>query len=89
MAYKYANLSDFSYQPVARQYQTFNFETSSFSLYPISYSTTDLTEGQNQDNNEPTADPEKGPDADAPVAEPGASPDEGAAAETTGKYLNL
>lgn len=89
MAYKYASLSDFSYQPVTRQYQTFNYETSSFSLYPITYSTTDLTEGQNQDNNEPTAEPEKGPDAEAAVAEPGASPDEGAAAETTGEYFTV
>ena len=90
MAYKYAQLSDFAYQPVSRQYQTFNYETSSFSFYPVTYSSTDLTEGQNQDNNEPAADADKAPDSEeAPVAEPSASPDDAPAAEPTGKYMHL
>lgn len=90
MAYKYAELPNYTYQPVTRQYQTFNFETSSYSFYPITYSQTDLTEGQNQDNNEPAADPEKAPDSEeAPVAEPSASPDDAPAAESTSKCLSL
>lgn len=90
MSYKYASLPEYTYQPVSRQYQTFNYETSSFSLYPITYSSTDLTEGQNQDNNEPAADPEKGPDPEeAPVEESSAPADDAPAAEPTGKYMLL
>jgi len=90
MPYKYASIPEFSYQPVARQYQTYNYETSTFSLYPITYSSTDLTEGQNQDNNQPTTEPEKGPDPEeAPVAEPSASPDDDTATEPTGEQIFL
>jgi hypothetical protein len=90
MSYKYAAIPEFTYQPVTRQYQTYNYETSSFSLYPITYSSTDLTEGQNQDNNEPTTETEKGLDPEeAPVAEPSASPDDATATEPTGEYIFL
>jgi hypothetical protein len=86
MPFKYADVPQYSYQNVQRQYQTFDFESKSFQFYPVTYSTTDLTEGQNQDNNEPAADPEKDPASEEPpAAEP--SGDDSPAPESTGKYL--
>lgn len=83
MVYKYADIPQYSYQNVQRQYQTYDFETQSFKFYPITYSATDLTDGQNQDNKEPT-DPEKDPASDeTPAAEP--SSDDSPAAEPAGK----
>ena len=88
MAFKYAEIPPFSYASVERQYTTFDYETNSFHFYPVTYSTTDLTEGQNQDNKEPTSDePEKDPASEDPPAEP--SGDDNPAAEPTGKYRFL
>lgn len=88
MSYKYADLPEFSYASVQRQYSTFDYETKSFQFYPVTYSTTDLTEGQNQDNKEPTTEPEKDPASeDPPAAEP--SGDDSPPAEPTGKYMVL
>lgn len=84
MVYKYADIPQFSYQNVQSQYQTYDYETQTFKFYPITYSATDLTEGQNQDNKEPTTDPEKDPASDeTPAAEP--SSDDSPAAEPAGK----
>jgi hypothetical protein len=88
MPYQYASVPRFTYQSVERKYQTFDFGTSEFKYYPVTYSSTDLTEGQNQDNKEPSAEPEKAaaPDEATP-AEPNSSPDEAPAPEAAGKYL--
>lgn len=83
MTYKYAEFPQYSYASVQRQYSAFDYETNSFHFYPVTYSTTDLTEGQNQDNKEPTTEPEKDPASeDPPTAEP--SGDDSPAAEPTG-----
>lgn len=88
MSYKYADLPQYSYESVQRQYSTFDYETKTFQFYPVTYSTTDLTEGQNQDNKEPTAEPEKDPASEEPpAAEP--SGDDSPPAEPTGKYMFL
>ena len=87
MCYKYAEIPQFSYASFQRQYSAFDYETKSFQFYPVTYSTTDLTEGQNQDNKEPTADePEKDPTSeDPPAAEP--SGNDSPPAEPTGKCM--
>jgi hypothetical protein len=89
MTFPYASVPQFTYQSVQRNYQTFDFVTSEFKNYPITYSSTDLTEGQNQDNKEPSAEPEPAAAADeATPVEPSSSSDDAPAPEAAGKYLS-
>lgn len=88
--YQYAQLPKFTYQNVERQYQTFDWNTLSFSYYPVIHTTADLlTDGKSQDDKGPSAaEPEKEPaSVEAKPEESSSSPDESAAStEPAGMY---
>lgn len=90
--FKYASLPQYTYQPVERHYQTFDFNTASYYTYPISIPNgNDLTAPKVQDDTGPSAEQEKEtPPTEAAVEEPTASPDETPApAENAGKCLTM
>jgi hypothetical protein len=87
--FKYADISQFQYQTVQLQYQTFDYEKSQFASYHINESTDRLTGGNDQDNKEDPNTTESKEDAPAEpaVEEPSAPPAEGSESpESAGKY---
>lgn len=86
--YKYADLTQFQYQSVHLQYQTYDYEKSQFASYHINDSTDRLTGETNQDNKEDPSTTESKEDAPAEpaVEEPSPPAEDSESSESAGKY---
>lgn len=86
--YKYADLTEFQYQSVQLQYQTYDYEKSQFASYHINESTDRLTGANDQDNKEDpnTTEPKEDAPAEPAVEESSAPTEDSESPESAGKY---